>query len=185
MPSRSATPGRNASISTSADLIIARSTSRPLGCLRSMAIDRRLRKSGDTPGVAASPPSRSTRMTSAPMSANIMHRKGAPPSPATSMILTPDKGPLTSFTRQFTLVQPQASADDFLHDLGGAREDTHHPRIGVQTRDAILLHVAGAAVQLHAGIDDAAGELGGQQFRLGGEFGGQSPLVVLEHQLID
>ena len=44
----------------------------------------------------------------------------------------------------------------------------------VQAADPILLHVAGAAVQLDAGVDHPAGELSREQFRLGGQFRAQT-----------
>src|ERR1700677_566594 len=47
------------------------------------------------------------------------------------------------------------STDDEPHDLRGSGEDAMQPGSGVEPRDRIFVHVPGAAVQLHALIDDA------------------------------
>jgi hypothetical protein len=50
----------------------------------------------------------------------------------------------------------QAAGDEQLHDLVGAGIDAHHPRIAIKPRDRVLVHVAVAAKQLQAAIDDLA-----------------------------
>src|SRR5690606_24715706 len=97
MPSRSVTPGRKPSISTSAFSTIRRTTSRPLSLLRSIAMERlpRLLKSVPpevSPSLTAE--ARSTRITSAPRSASSIAANGPGPIPASSITRTPDSGPL-------------------------------------------------------------------------------------------
>src|SRR6185312_7200820 len=74
----------------SARPIRSSSSAIPSSDLRSMAIERRLRPR--TPPLADGM-GRSTRTTSAPMSASIMAQKGPAPSPATSTMRTPRSGP--------------------------------------------------------------------------------------------
>src|SRR5581483_7844143 len=94
-PSRSATPGRNASTSTSAWSASRSSTSTPAGFFRSSRIERLLRWSGSVGGSACRPvrSGRSTRSTSAPRSARTMQPNGAGARLATSTTLTPCNGP--------------------------------------------------------------------------------------------
>src|SRR5690606_11020522 len=98
-PSRSATPGRNPSTSTSAVSTNSSSTCSPAGLLRSMEIERRLRDMPmlvtSVPGFPCAAATRSTRMTSAPRSASSMTPYGVGPRPLNSMIRTPASGPVT------------------------------------------------------------------------------------------
>ena len=98
-PSRSITPGRKPSISASALATRRLTTSLPAWVLTSTAIERRPRCStsnfGSRPGMPRSVASRrSTRITSAPMSANSMAANGAGPMPAISMMRKPARGPI-------------------------------------------------------------------------------------------
>src|SRR5829696_438236 len=96
IPSRSATPGRNPSMSASACSTMRRTVSTPSGCFRSTPIERRPRfNTSIHPG--SNPRStdwaRSTRTTSAPMSESSIAANGPGPMPAISITLTPDSGP--------------------------------------------------------------------------------------------
>ena len=65
---------------------------------------RRLRNMVAWPNVAPQlPPARSTRMTSAPMSASIMPAKGPGPIPASSMMRMPASGPAMSRSSRVVL----------------------------------------------------------------------------------
>src|SRR4051812_46797367 len=100
MPSRSATPGRKPSMSASACSTSAITVSTPSGDFRSTPIERRPRFRISRFGFEKSPPTapaRSTRTTSAPMSASIIAANGPGPIPAISTTLMPDSGPDTSF----------------------------------------------------------------------------------------
>ena len=55
---------------------------------------------------------------------------------------------------------PSERPDDLLHDLVRAAVDARHARVGEGARDRVLEHVAVAAVQLQAAVDDAALQLG-------------------------
>ena len=74
----------------SADSTSVSSASTPSGFFRSMPTERRPRFNTSAGGAAGSPPltdwARSTRTTSAPMSASIMAAKGPGPMPAISRI---------------------------------------------------------------------------------------------------
>src|SRR6516165_294407 len=49
--------------------------------------------------------------------------------------------------------QPEAPADDLLHDLGGTAEDRLPPAVGERPGHGKLTNVAVPAVQLHAPVD--------------------------------
>ena len=49
--------------------------------------------------------------------------------------------------------------DDLLHDLVRAGIDSRDAKVGVRPRDGVFLHVAVAAEQLQALVDDDAGTL--------------------------
>ena len=68
--------------------------------------------------------------------------------------------------------------DHFLHDLAGAAVDALHAGVAPQPGDRVLVHVAGAAVQLQARVADLPLQLGVEQ--LGGRAlgGGQLALQV-------
>src|SRR5450759_4163323 len=101
-PSRSTTPGRKPSISTSADSMSLRTSSTPSAVFRSTAIERRPRETTSArpadsrPGKPPPPESRSTRMTVAPRSASIIPAKGPGPMPAISTTVIPDRGPISN-----------------------------------------------------------------------------------------
>src|SRR5271155_2957988 len=59
----------------------------------------------------------------------------------------------------------QSTCDRVLHDLGGSAVDPMNPRRGIELGDRILIHVACAAVQLHATIRDSPFELGEPELR--------------------
>src|SRR3954454_13623250 len=101
MPSRSATPGRNPSMSASACSTSFITVSTPSAFFRSTPMLRRprLRISrfcrSKLPVTAWA---RSTRTTSAPRSASIIAANGPGPIPAISTTLIPDNGPDTAFS---------------------------------------------------------------------------------------
>src|SRR6266481_5936650 len=53
----------------------------------------------------------------------------------------------------------ECARDGIFHDLGSSTVDSMNARRGVQLGDWILIHVAGAAVQLHATVHDPTLEL--------------------------
>ena len=62
---------------------------------------------------------------------------------------------LAPFYFPLSVVQAsQTPRNQKLHDLIGAGVDTHHARVAIHTRDRKLLHVAIAAEELQATIDD-------------------------------
>ena len=97
MPRRSITPGRKPSMRASAFSTNCNNASTPSGLLRSSAILRRPRNMRSPAGVSGAGPrtacARSTRMTSAPMSASNMAANGPGPMPAISITLYPLNGP--------------------------------------------------------------------------------------------
>src|SRR3954454_16545078 len=62
--------------------------------------------------------------------------------------------------------QAEVPADEFFHDFVGAGPDLGDPGVLPRTSDAVLVHVAVAAVQLHAVIEDVVLRLGGPPLRL-------------------
>src|SRR5690606_5631555 len=70
-------------------------------------------------------------------------------------------------------LQTHVLGDDRLHDLAGAAVDAVDPVVRVQAGDRVLVHVAVAAVQLEAAVDDAVGDLGAEQLGAGGLGGGE------------
>src|SRR5438270_2334950 len=92
-PRRSITPGRNPSMIASACSTRRSTVWTPSGCFRSTAIDRRPRLSTSFSGLSTRAFGRSTRSTSAPMSASIIAVNGPGPMPAISITLTPFSGP--------------------------------------------------------------------------------------------
>src|SRR5437879_4414783 len=90
------TPGRNAAMSASACSTSRSTVATPSGCLRSTATERRPRFSTSRVGSPAPGPGRSTRTTSAPMSASIMAVNGPGPMPAISITRRPCNGPMAS-----------------------------------------------------------------------------------------
>src|ERR687898_409041 len=97
MPSRSATPGRNTSKNASADSISRSSASTPSGCFRSTATACLPRSMALVAGFdrssARAASTRSTRSTSAPMSASSIPQNGPGPSPTISTARNPSSGP--------------------------------------------------------------------------------------------
>src|SRR5215469_13569086 len=73
----------------------------------------------------------------------------------------------------------ETAADDLLHDLGGAAEDGLRPAVGVGPGHRVLPHVAVAAVQLDAPVDDPVAQLGVPPLEHGGFLGAQPAGVVL------
>src|SRR5690606_35099370 len=64
-------------------------------------------------------------------------------------------------------------SDQILHDLRRTAENGLNPGIGVGLGNPVLVHVAVAAVQLQAPVDDLLGELGAPPLGLGRVDGGQ------------
>src|SRR5262245_23156175 len=98
MPSRSATPGRNTSMTTSARAASRTNTAAPSGDLRSRPIARLPRcialPAGRERSTARATSARSIRSTSAPRSARSMPQKGPGPSPVISRTRVPASGPV-------------------------------------------------------------------------------------------
>src|SRR5271163_4467392 len=69
-------------------------------------------------------------------------------------------GPLHS-----ALESLETARDRIFHDLGGSAVDAMNAGRGVELGDRILVHVAGAAVQLHATIHDPALQFGEPELR--------------------
>ena len=140
---RGITPGRNPSNSASAVSTNRNTAATPSADLRSTAIDRRLRAKTS---FGRAPPRRirSTRITSAPMSDNIMPQKGPGPIPASSMIRKPCNGPMCLpipqlfFTGEFTdVVWPMSSEQARLQCLP-ARTECAHIEHRVRCREPTL-----------------------------------------------
>ena len=72
----------------------------------------------------------------------------------------------------------QRLGDDGLLHLGGAFVDAQQAHVAVEPLDLVLGHVAGAAVDLHRPVRDAAERLAGEVFG-GGDVGGD-PLAGVE-----
>src|SRR5688500_3212144 len=70
-------------------------------------------------------------------------------------------------------LESEVAADEFLHDLVGAGPDPGHPGVHPSARHAVLGHVAVAAVQLHAGVDDVVLHVRAPPLGLGRVHGGQ------------
>ncbi len=95
-PRRSITPGRKPSITTSARSTSDNNVSTPSACFKSSATLRRPRSMTSQCGPVASSRTactRSTRTTSAPISASIIAANGPGPMPAISKMRTPCSGP--------------------------------------------------------------------------------------------
>ena len=143
MPSRSATPGRNPSNTTSAPSTRRSTTSRPASDLRSTPMLRRPRPLTKAGGRSGSPPrtetARSIRTTSAPMSASIIPQNGPGPIPASSITRTPSSAP--------TVMSPRSVLWSW---LGGAVGPVAVGRDGVdQVRPGSGGQVVAPAVDQH------------------------------------
>src|SRR5258706_6009546 len=180
-PSRSITPGRNPSISTSAPASMQRTAARPSALHRSSATERLLRRL--TSAGSAFAERRSTVTTSAPRSAIHWPTSGPGPMPLNSMTRSDVNGPLISTS--LASVQTKTAADDLLHDLGRAGIDAADARVGIETADFVLIHVAGAAVQLQAFVDHPAFDLGDVELGCGSGLARQLALHVLHDAMVD
>src|ERR1700682_2047910 len=180
-PSRSITPGRNPSISTSAPASMQRTAARPSALRRFSATERLLRRF--TSAGSALPERRSTVTTSAPRSASNWPTSGPGPMPLNSMTRSDVNGPLIS--TPLAVVQTKTATDDLLHDLGRAGVDAADAGIGIEAADFVLIHVAGAAVQLQAFVDHPAFDLGGVELGRGSGLGRQFPLHALHDAVVD
>ena len=140
-PRRSATPGRNPSVSPSALSIKRRARSTPSGFFKSTATDRRPRFIKSTCacscGGYVARSCRSIRMMSAPASASIIPAKGAGPIPANSTIRTPVSGPV-------------------IDDLSEQADDSSRPAIGRECRQWASLMGVGSACR-DAGLQRTPG----------------------------
>src|SRR5665213_1147114 len=72
-------------------------------------------------------------------------------------LLDPGSRSLRSLGRDDGLETPR---DQQLHDLVRPRVDTQHPRVAVEARDRIFVHIAIAAEQLKAAVDDLGLDVG-------------------------
>ena len=79
----------------------------------------------------------------------------------------------------------QASADDFLHNLGGTAVDGLHTRVEIRARNRVFAHVAVAAVQLEATVDEVDLLLSGVPLGHRGLFDGELLLEVQRDELVD
>src|ERR1700731_715718 len=180
-PSRSITPGRNPSISTSAPASMQRTAATPSALRRFSAPGRWWRRF--TSAGSAFAERRSTVTTSAPRSASNWPTSGPGPMPLNSTTRSDVNGPLMSTSLAF--VQTKPAADDLLHGLGRAGVDAADAGVGIEAADFILVHVAGAAVQLQAFVDHPAFDLGGVELGSGRDLGRELPLHVLHDAMVD
>src|SRR5216684_3838633 len=180
-PSRSITAGRNPSMSTSAPASMQRTAARPSALRRFSATERLLRRF--TSAGSAFADCRSTVTTSAPRSASNWPTRGPGPMPLNSTTRSDVNGPL--ILTALALVETQTATDDLLHDLGRAGVDAGDAGVGIEAADFILVHVAGAAVQLQAFVDHPAFNLGDVEFGRGSGFGRQLALHVLHDAMVD
>src|SRR5687768_18467897 len=81
--------------------------------------------------------------------------------------------------------EAEGATDDLLHDLGRPAVDGLHAAVEEGLRDRVLEHVAVAAVQLQAPVDDALLQLGGPPLGHGGVLDGEPPRVVLEDRPLE
>src|SRR5215218_3290141 len=92
--------------------------------------------------------------------------------------------PFTAVPSEPVASQPEVPTDELLHDLVGAGPDLGHPGVAPGARDAVLVHVAVAAVQLDALVEDVVLHLGAPPLRLGCVDRGQLPGGVGSHALV-
>ena len=97
----------------------------------------------------------SIRITSAPISANIMAAKGHGPKPTISMTRKPDNGPLIDCpileindVNVDSATASQRPRNNFFHNLIGTTVNALHPRIDIHLRDRILKHITISPKQL-------------------------------------
>src|ERR1700675_287706 len=180
-PRRSITPGRNPSISTSAPASMQRAAARPSALRRSSATERLLRRF--TSAGSAFAARRSTVTTSAPRSASNWPTSGPGPMPLNSTTRSDVNGPLISTSLAF--VQTKTAADDLLHDLGRAGVDAADAGVGIEAANFILVHVAGAAVQLQAFVDHEAFDLGDEELGGGGGLCVKLAFHMLHDAMVD
>src|SRR6516164_9561499 len=69
-------------------------------------------------------------------------------------------GTVLSCMPQSIIRASQTPCDQKLHDLVSAGIDTHHARVAIHTRDRKFLHIAVAAEELQATIDDLTLQIG-------------------------
>ena len=74
---------------------------------------------------------------------------------------------MTNHTQSKAHALLQAPRDQKLHDLVSAGVDPHYPCIAIHPRDRIFVHIAVAAEQLQAAVDDAVDQIGMPVFRHG------------------
>src|SRR5581483_1043194 len=106
---------------------------------------------------ARAEPSASTAARAAPNSSTQTGSMPLRPSPHTmrSRATPPDD--------ETANLEPIGLADDVEHDLVGAGADAVQADVAQHPFDAVLGHVAGAAVDLDALVDDVPGRLGGEE----------------------
>src|SRR5215469_5404368 len=80
-------------------------------------------------------------------------------------------GTVLSCMSQSIIRASQTPCDQKLHDLVSAGIDTHHARVAIHTRDRKFLHIAVAAEELQATIDDLSLQISDPIFGYGGRNG--------------
>src|SRR5699024_10769651 len=81
--------------------------------------------------------------------------------------------------------ETEIAADELLHDLVVARPDLVHAGVLPGTGDAVLVHEAVPAVQLHALVEDVALDLAGPPLGLRGVDRGELALGVGDDAGVD
>src|SRR5215472_4678107 len=77
------------------------------------------------------------------------------------------------------------AADQFFHDLVRAAVDLLHPAVGIKPRDRVFPHVAVAAVELQALVDDLALQVGGPVLGHGGGGDVELALEMARNAIVD
>src|SRR4051794_9443998 len=95
------------------------------------------------------------------------------------------RSPFTAVPEQPVPSQAQVPTDELLHDLVGAGPDLGYPGVPPGACDPVLVHVAVAAVQLDALVEDVVLHLGAPPLGLGRVDRGQLPGGVGPHALVD
>src|SRR5215468_5535810 len=78
----------------------------------------------------------------------------------------------------------EAARDEKLHDLVGPGIDALHPRVAVHARDRIFVHIAIAAEQLQAAVDDFVLQVGQPVLGHRGRDGIELPPQVALHAVV-
>src|SRR3954453_16932264 len=81
--------------------------------------------------------------------------------------------------------EPEVAPDQLLHDLVGPGPDPRDARVRPGAGDAVLVHVAVAAPQLDAGVEDVVLDLGGPPLRLRRVDGREGAVQLLHDAGVD